>query len=254
MPLNRPLVRTGRSRLRGFTPWSSCSTRSGGLIPPTPAPGLGPPLPHLHWDWAHPCHRCTGAELAPATPAPGLGPPLPHLHRDWAHPRHRCTGTELAPATSAPGLGYTGAGLTPPTSAPGLGSPLLAAPAPGARSGSPAKSTRCPRAPRSACAALPWWCRQPRYRSIEWPAEWLPERFRLHRVGRRRKAVSAQGARAHARVCGVRARVCARLRVRVTCAHMGPRMRVCAWLVREGRPETAAAHPDARMAHARPRT
>jgi hypothetical protein len=45
-------------------------------------------LPHLHWDWARPCHICTGAGLAPATSAPGLGSPLPHLR----------------PATSAPGL------------------------------------------------------------------------------------------------------------------------------------------------------
>ncbi len=43
----------------------------------------------------------------------------PHLHRDWAHPAHICTGTGLTPATSAPGPG-----LTPATSAPGLGSPL----------------------------------------------------------------------------------------------------------------------------------
>ena len=29
-----------------------------------------------------------------ASSAPGLGSPLPHLHRDWAHPCHICTGTE----------------------------------------------------------------------------------------------------------------------------------------------------------------
>jgi hypothetical protein len=28
-------------------------------IPATSAPGLGPPLPHLLGDWAHPCHICT---------------------------------------------------------------------------------------------------------------------------------------------------------------------------------------------------
>jgi hypothetical protein len=39
------------------------------------------------------------------TSAPGRGSPLPHLHRDWAHPCHICTGTGLTPATSAPGLG-----------------------------------------------------------------------------------------------------------------------------------------------------
>ena len=44
------------------------------------------PLPHLHRDWAHPCHICDGTGLTPATSAPGLGSPccspLPHLHRD----------------------------------------------------------------------------------------------------------------------------------------------------------------------------
>ncbi len=53
----------------------------------------GTRLPHLHQDWARPCHTCTGAGLTPATPAlgtgltpatsaPGLGSPLPHLRRD----------------------------------------------------------------------------------------------------------------------------------------------------------------------------
>ena len=32
------------------------------------------------------------------------GAPLPHLHREWAHPCHICAGTGLTPATSAPGL------------------------------------------------------------------------------------------------------------------------------------------------------
>ena len=42
--------------------------------------GTGPtPCHNLHWDW-------TG--LTPATSAPGLGSPRPHLHRDWAHPCH----------------------------------------------------------------------------------------------------------------------------------------------------------------------
>jgi hypothetical protein len=26
-----------------------------------------------------------------------LQAPLPHLHRDWAHPRHICTGTGITP-------------------------------------------------------------------------------------------------------------------------------------------------------------
>ena len=77
-----------------------------GLTPPTAAPGLGSPLPHLRRDWAHPFHICTGSGLIPATSAPGLGSPhltsapglgsrLPHLHRDWGSPH----------PTSAPGLG-----------------------------------------------------------------------------------------------------------------------------------------------------
>jgi hypothetical protein len=51
----------------------------------SPALGLGSPLPHLHRDWARPCHICTGIGPTPATSAWRLGSPLPHLHRDWAH-------------------------------------------------------------------------------------------------------------------------------------------------------------------------
>jgi hypothetical protein len=61
--------------------------------------------PHLHRDWAHPCHICIGTGPIPTTSAPGLRRPLPHLHRDWAHPAHICAETGPAPATSAPGLG-----------------------------------------------------------------------------------------------------------------------------------------------------
>jgi hypothetical protein len=69
-------------------------------IPATSAPGLGPPLPHLHrdrltparmrWGWAHPAHICIGT---------GAHPPHLHrdwftrdLHRDWAHPATSATG------------------------------------------------------------------------------------------------------------------------------------------------------------------
>ncbi len=45
-----------------------------GLTRATSAPGLGSP---------------------PGASAPGLGSPVPHLHRDWAHPGHICTGTGL---------------------------------------------------------------------------------------------------------------------------------------------------------------
>ncbi len=65
------------------------------LAPPTSAPGLGSPRPHLHRDRARPAHICTGNGLAPPTSAPGLGSPRPHLHRDLAHPAHICTGTGL---------------------------------------------------------------------------------------------------------------------------------------------------------------
>ena len=34
-----------------------------------------------------------------------LRSPPPHLHLDWAHPWHICTGTGLVPPTSAPGSG-----------------------------------------------------------------------------------------------------------------------------------------------------
>jgi hypothetical protein len=65
----------------------------------TSAPGLGPS-----------CHMCSchignKAGLTPATSACGLGPPLPRLHQDWAHPSHvsGCTKTGPTPATSASG-------------------------------------------------------------------------------------------------------------------------------------------------------
>ena len=41
-----------------------------GLTPPTSAPGLGSPLPHLRRDWAHPCNICTGTDRARPSPAP----------------------------------------------------------------------------------------------------------------------------------------------------------------------------------------
>jgi len=73
----------------------SLSESLGGLA----CTGNGLTLPHLHRDWARPCHICTGrfqdwarpchihicTGLAPAAYAPGLHP-LPHRHRDWALP------------------------------------------------------------------------------------------------------------------------------------------------------------------------
>jgi hypothetical protein len=118
-------------------------SRSWSAFPPTSAPGLGSPNPHLRRDWAQPpCHICTRTGLTPPASATGLGSPprhlhqdwghpCPHLHRDWGHPTHICTRTGLTPlVTSAPGLGSpltTSAprlGSPMPTSAPGLGSAL----------------------------------------------------------------------------------------------------------------------------------
>jgi hypothetical protein len=62
------------------------------LVPPT----WGSPQPHLHRDWAHPCHICTGTGLTPATSTTGLCPPLPLLLRDCARPVDICTGTTWA--------------------------------------------------------------------------------------------------------------------------------------------------------------
>ena len=65
--------------------------------PPTSAPGLGSPCPHLHRDraqpshiavyrdWAHPCLICTRTGLTQ--------PSHIAVYRDWAHPCHTCTGT-----------------------------------------------------------------------------------------------------------------------------------------------------------------
>jgi hypothetical protein len=52
-----------------------------GLIPPTPAPGLGSPCPYLHRDWAHPANTCTGR-----------GSFRPHPGRDWPHRYPLCSG------------------------------------------------------------------------------------------------------------------------------------------------------------------
>jgi hypothetical protein len=66
--------------------------------PPTSAPGLGSPLPHLRPDRAHPCHICARTGLTPPTSAPGLGSPLPTSAPGPASP----------PPTSAPGPGVAG--------------------------------------------------------------------------------------------------------------------------------------------------
>ena len=43
--------------------------------------------------WNCTAHISTGTGHALPTSAAGPGPPLPHLHRDWAHSAHICTGT-----------------------------------------------------------------------------------------------------------------------------------------------------------------
>jgi hypothetical protein len=50
-------------------------------------------------------HIGAGTGLTPPTSAPGLGSPRPHLRRDWAHPAHICARTGLTPPTSAPSRG-----------------------------------------------------------------------------------------------------------------------------------------------------
>jgi hypothetical protein len=50
--------------------------REATASPPTSAPGLGSPLPHLRRDWAHPCRICAGTGLTPAAPAPGPSVPV----------------------------------------------------------------------------------------------------------------------------------------------------------------------------------
>jgi hypothetical protein len=57
-----------------------------GTQPLPHAPGLDSLLPHLGWDWAHPCHICTRTKLTPATSVPRLSSPVPHVHWDWAPP------------------------------------------------------------------------------------------------------------------------------------------------------------------------
>jgi hypothetical protein len=42
---------------------------------------------------ARPVATSAAGLSSPATSAPGLGSRLPHLHRNWAHPSHICTGT-----------------------------------------------------------------------------------------------------------------------------------------------------------------
>jgi hypothetical protein len=60
-----------------------------------------------------PAHICTGTGLTPPTSAPRLRSPLPHLHRDGAHPSLICTRTALTPPTSASGPSCASRAATP---------------------------------------------------------------------------------------------------------------------------------------------
>ena len=83
-------TRTTEARARRS---AGCPPSAPGLVRTVPHAewDLSSPLPHLHRDWARPCHVCIGTGLTAATsapgpgsPLPGPGSPLPHLHRDWA--------------------------------------------------------------------------------------------------------------------------------------------------------------------------
>ena len=84
----------------------------GGFTPATSALGLGSPLPHLHRDWPHRCHICTGtgltvAETGSYTAARGRTPiAVLTTHARWScdasfHMRLRCTPCIVPPCRSA---------------------------------------------------------------------------------------------------------------------------------------------------------
>jgi hypothetical protein len=76
--------------------------------------GTGAPRPHLHRDWAHPAHICAGIGFTPPTSAHRLGSPRPHLHWDWAPPAHICIGIcPLCRRADACGKAATGARSVP---------------------------------------------------------------------------------------------------------------------------------------------
>jgi hypothetical protein len=95
MPTCHAMLHATRTRRTYISTWHA--TCQGWVCLPSAVPrrtrplNLGLPLPHLHRDWAHPCHICSS----------GTGPPSPHLHRDrapphlrrdWALPAHICAG------------------------------------------------------------------------------------------------------------------------------------------------------------------
>ena len=74
-------------------------------------------MPHLHRDWTHPCHICTGTGLAPATSAPGLGvhvvPSSPYVVRICCAPNKQrapaMQRTQRTPGTQRAPVVYSGA-------------------------------------------------------------------------------------------------------------------------------------------------
>jgi hypothetical protein len=103
--------------------WTFFSAEKRRNLSIAPAPRIlsAPPPPHLHRDWAHPCHICIGTGLTPARICAGTG----------LAPAHICAGTGLAPAHICAGTGLAPAHICIrdwahplPTSAPGRGSPL----------------------------------------------------------------------------------------------------------------------------------
>ncbi len=85
----RRSVRTGASQLRLAMTVTTCVKAIASPL------GFGLP----------PCHICTGTGLTPPTFAPGLGSPLPHLHRDWdpaGAPQLSWLGTPVQGASQGP--------------------------------------------------------------------------------------------------------------------------------------------------------
>jgi hypothetical protein len=78
-----------QARRRALRGPIGCKVTTAATAPATSALGLGSPLPHLHWDWARPCHICTGTGLAPATSALGLGSPPPRTSARFERRLHR---------------------------------------------------------------------------------------------------------------------------------------------------------------------
>ena len=74
-PTGRARERTGARSASGLRTTGTASRAGAQRRCPrtTSAPGLGSPLPHLHRDWARPCHICTGTGTSAQGPDT-LGP------------------------------------------------------------------------------------------------------------------------------------------------------------------------------------